>query len=370
VGNRLAQATIVGQAPDAYARLRYGELAIHGHRIEIDMDAEKSIHIVERGNGQYNFRPVVFVDILDGALRGKLVLLRGVVESVASDGFLLCRTHPISHSDGGVRSMAQEREGTRPEDRDDFCVDVEVDPDTSLFDEDGEPIELADVMPDDFAWVLGRFARDDDEDLDFEAEVVQLGDDVLAVDGEVASEVDAQDRFDLELDPGQGVVTDDGLLAIQLQDGTKVFRRNGEPLDAEDILVGDRARAAGVLALSSVDDDVLKAAVVVIDVDAMEKLRLDGEITGVASGGARIDVQTDDGNRCVAVPPGARVFEVTHGDDDAFAVDITRADLGVGDVVSVFGKPGSPCFVADAVIVFVDGGGEDDEDDDDDGDDD
>lgn len=40
VGNRLSKVLIVGQGADSYARLRYGELAIHGHRIEIDMDAE------------------------------------------------------------------------------------------------------------------------------------------------------------------------------------------------------------------------------------------------------------------------------------------------------------------------------------------
>jgi lipopolysaccharide export system protein LptA len=38
--NRLAQATIVGAKPSVPARLRYGEMAIHGQRIEIDMDAQ------------------------------------------------------------------------------------------------------------------------------------------------------------------------------------------------------------------------------------------------------------------------------------------------------------------------------------------
>lgn len=32
--------------------------------VELDVDANKSIHIIETGNGEYNFRPVIFVSIL------------------------------------------------------------------------------------------------------------------------------------------------------------------------------------------------------------------------------------------------------------------------------------------------------------------
>ncbi len=39
-GNELVQATIVSPDPTKYARARYGEVAVHGHRIEIDMDRE------------------------------------------------------------------------------------------------------------------------------------------------------------------------------------------------------------------------------------------------------------------------------------------------------------------------------------------
>ena len=39
-GNQLVRATILGADPDRYARVRYGDVAIHGHRIDVDMDAE------------------------------------------------------------------------------------------------------------------------------------------------------------------------------------------------------------------------------------------------------------------------------------------------------------------------------------------
>ena len=45
--------------------------------VVIDIDANKSIHIVETGSGKFNFRPVVKVDIMDGGLPAKLVRMEG-----------------------------------------------------------------------------------------------------------------------------------------------------------------------------------------------------------------------------------------------------------------------------------------------------
>jgi hypothetical protein len=340
--------------PRGSFHVRPGELLL----VQIDVDCGKSIHIVGQGNGGYQFRPVIFADILTGPLHGKLVLLRGTVKEIGSADFLLCDTHPVSQSLGAARTMTSRGDddddhGEDGDGRDDFCSTVDVVSDTSLFDENGDPIELADLQPDDTAWVLGRFVRDGDEDLDFEAEVVQQGDDIEALDGEVASEVGADDRFDLELDAGQGIIVPGNLLAIQLQEGTKVFRRDGQELLPDDITPGDPARAVGVLALSTTEEDVLKAAWVVLDIAALGLQRIEGEIESVANGGARIQVQTDTGTKCVNVPSDARVFEVHHGDTGASAEDIDRSALQAGDEVNVFGTAGGTCFTADTVIVFV-----------------
>ena len=61
--------------------------------LQLDMDAEKSIHVVEkRGGTEYNFRPVVFVTVLDGGgdVLGRLVRLSGRVSGVGTDRFTLC----------------------------------------------------------------------------------------------------------------------------------------------------------------------------------------------------------------------------------------------------------------------------------------
>lgn len=320
-----------------------GELVL----VEVDMDAGKSIHIVETGNGGLRFRPVIFVDVLTGADDGKLVLLEGEVEQVGAAGFLLCDTHSVSREESGVRAMAR-RSG---DDDEDFCVDVRVAGDTTFFDENGDPADLGDVDTGDHASVLGHFAPAG-ESLRFDAEVVMLGDDVLGLDGEVASEVGADDRFDLELDPGQGIVTDDGLLAVALQAGTRLFTRAGDELDPDDLAVGDPARALGVLALSSSDDDVLKAAAVVVDVED-DEAQLEGEIVDVQSGGARIVVDADGGSECVDVPGSADVFAITSDSGSAHVDAIDRSQLREGDVVSVFGEPGGgACLESDTVIVL------------------
>ena len=341
--------------------------------VQIDMDAGKSIHIVETGNGGLRFRPVIFVDILTGADPGKLVLLQGEVEEVDAGGFLLCDTHAVSRQQGGTRVMARrgddddddddgddgdddddddDGDDGDDDDRDDFCVDVRVDGDTSFFDENGDPADLGDVDAGDPASVLGRF-EPAGEELRFEGEVVMLGDDVLALDGDVASEVGADDRFDLELDAGQGIVTDDGLLAIALQPGTRIFTREGDELDPEDLAVGDPARALGVLALSSSDDDVLKAGAVVVDVEAGDEAQIEGEITDVVGGGARILVDTEEsGSECVDVPSSADLFAITSDAGSAHVDAIDRSQLREGDQVSVFGEPDGECLEAETVIVL------------------
>ena len=53
--------------------------------LQIDFDAGNSLHIVEKGNGGFNFRPVVIADVLSVRLPGKLVLLEGVVEELDLD---------------------------------------------------------------------------------------------------------------------------------------------------------------------------------------------------------------------------------------------------------------------------------------------
>lgn len=97
--------------------------------IEIDMDANKSIHIVQAGNSsKYQFRPVVKVKVMDGGLPDKLARIEGTVVDVPADpagSFLVC----------GL-------------DNPDMCIVVNTDDATSIFDADGVQIFELPVVDD------------------------------------------------------------------------------------------------------------------------------------------------------------------------------------------------------------------------------
>jgi hypothetical protein len=330
--------------------------------IQLDMDAGKSIHIVETGHGnKYQFRPVVFVDILTGPFLGKLVLLEGVVDSVddEADTFVLCKTHPVSRPTDDGRATSDY--GDELGDREDRCVTVvpifEGDNKTSFFDENGDPTDFEAVDEGDEASVLGRFMLDrGDEALVFEAEVVHLGN-PLALDGIAETEVDGDDQFLLLIDEGQPVSP--APLLVQLRPGTKVFTRRGIPLPPSKIMVNDPVRATGILDISGADD-LLKAAFIMVDVTAVETDRIRGEISEEPeAGGARLTVMTESDTVCVDVPEAARIFAVELDDGNGLgsAKSIDRSDLRRGDQLSIFGiapETAGDCFTAETVISFID----------------
>jgi hypothetical protein len=330
--------------------------------VQIDIVAGESLHIVETGReDKYQFRPVVFVDILTGPVPGKLVLLEGTVRDVddAEGTFDLCGSHPVSRPKGGDRETEYPDDVPEDED-DDHCVEIvtlDSGNKTSFFEDDGSPAAFDAVDDGDDASVLGRFRReeDDGEDLVFIAEVVQLGN-PLALDGSAASVVGPDDRFLLDLDPGQPIASDDPL-PVLLQQGSKVFTRRGLPLAPSKIEVDDPIRATGVFDRT---DDELKAAFVMVDVMAADRDRIEGVIDeDPEDGGALLQVltETDPDPVCVEVPEDAKVFRISVEEGEGSAEAIDRSELARGDRVNVFGEKGiepDECFLAETVISFGD----------------
>ena len=104
--------------------------------LQLDMDAGNSIHIVTTGSKtEYNFRPVVFIDVINQAFTGKLVRLEGVIADydAIAQTLLLCEalpTHDSSRAD---------------------CAAVELGPDSAFFDNltlEGAAAPLADLLVD------------------------------------------------------------------------------------------------------------------------------------------------------------------------------------------------------------------------------
>jgi hypothetical protein len=96
--------------------------------LQIDLDANKSIHLIQQGNGTYRFRPVVFVDVLTDGLSGKLLRVAGFIGDINDDGFELCRT-----------GMAVEDDDNHDGDHN-HCIQVSANTDTAFFDADGAPM--------------------------------------------------------------------------------------------------------------------------------------------------------------------------------------------------------------------------------------
>jgi hypothetical protein len=117
--------------------------------IQLDFDAKKSIHVVQTGNQEkYNFRPVVFVQIVEGEFDTKLIRQRGTINDldIADGEFKLClievEIQPISSDEDDLRDCV--------------LVDTTTAP-ASIFDDFANPVDLEDLDVGDIVTVVGRF---------------------------------------------------------------------------------------------------------------------------------------------------------------------------------------------------------------------
>lgn len=240
--------------------------------LQLDMDA-KSIHVVQTGNKKhYNFRPVVFIDVIDKNFPAKLVRLEdGVIREInTNDGTLvLCE---FSYG-----------RGARGESDD--CMTVLISRQTSAFDNidndgindvtNGTAIPLNELMIPERegqrpVTIVGRFGSYDHDDRDYpviDALVVELGG-FVELSGTVAS--GASDiRFNMNVDPNQGIQVQ-GELPVALQadpiggNGTKILSRSGELLSSADIIPPRSVMVDGVLLLGN--PDFLNSSLVIVNI--------------------------------------------------------------------------------------------------------
>lgn len=335
--------------------------------VELDMDAEKSIHIVKTGaSGKYIFRPVVFIKILDGLEeKGRLVRVEGVArdKDTEDETFKVC-------PDNTVFRAAKTTTGddtVDPVSLDGRCVPVFVEEDTSFFDNNGEPVEFSFLMNGDFVSVVGKVRFHDDDDwkshwdddgdddgvtkVGVTAEVVEVGD-FLNISGIVRSEVDTEtDRFDFDPDPGQGI-TGDEPLPVEMQDGTKVFTRKGMELTPDEINPGLVALVDGVLVVLGSEADFMRAALVILETDPSETVELTGSVTELDTSERTFTLdRSSEDPVCVKVPEDSYLFLVTVTDGGFTSEEITIDDLSNDQEVTLYGFfDTSGCFVARVVL--------------------
>jgi len=290
---------------------------------EIDMEANKAIHIVSAGNsGKYQFRPVVKANFMDGDLGNlpnKLARLEGTASNVDPAGtFVLC----------DVESP-------------DSCIDVSTNGDTSVFDVDGMDSGFGTLMNGDAVVVIGSYAVDGSILLN--AVVLEIGGTAEQVKGSVVS-TPASSQF-LVLRVGGEEIT------VELQAGTKFYDENGVQA-AESIVIGADVEVEGVQPAKAdiTDPDLIRAALVFIE--AEEDEQTSGTIIVPRDAVTRSFglTQTGGGDICVRVNDDADILLV-----DIAASEVTMAtfaELAVGQVIDLFGVM-SDCFDANEVIVDV-----------------
>jgi hypothetical protein len=291
--------------------------------IEIDVDANKSIHIVQAGNsGKVNFRPVVRVNIFDAGMPHKLARLEGAVSGdpdMAAGTFALCSIDAPDH-----------------------CVDVATSGMTSFFDDAGLYTNFGSLADGDMVVVIGEYGSDP---IVLNALVVENGGNAEQITGTVASNP-AESQF--------LVLTIDGLdYIVELQSGTKFYDASG-PITGDLIALGDRVEVEGVIPAKAdpEDPDMIRAALVFLEANEAEQLS--GTIAaGTLDADTRsFELTTDGGPVCVRVAEMASVLLVNT--TDAIVTAGAFADLADDQVVDLFGATAEDaCFDADEVIVDV-----------------
>lgn len=367
--------------------------------LEIDMDAKMAVKVVFAGASEkVIFRPVVFVRVLnDPSDMEKLARVHGTIrEFLSDDSFVLCTEE--------IRSDDLDSDSDRDGRSDDTCVTVNLFGDTSAFDAMGDPVDLSFPMVGDPVTVVGQLAvtggghggsdvdsdsdsdsdpdggppfpvppggsdGDGDSDSEFHLDEAGIRLDAIVLEigplgtfprlaGEVATAVDAMtDRFDLDLDPGQGFM-DPATPSVLLQDGTAVLARDGFRIERSAIEPGVRADVDGVIDESTLPETI-RSALVLLGIPEEAETRVGGVIADLDPPSDDLSLITvDEGAVCVELLPDARILLLMDDGSTAVSREVTLADLANGLEAEAFGMfvPGDDCLQAETLIALADEG--------------
>jgi hypothetical protein len=297
--------------------------------VELDMDANKSIQVVQTGNSKYRMRPVVFVEFSNTEVPDKLTRIDGTITEIADSAagsFVLC-----SSADA------------------DTCIDVFLTTDGCVFDAAGIPTEPTALVVDNEVVVIGRYSRAGN-DIVLDAIVVEQGP-AGQVTGTVNTLPDDTDTF-LMIDGGENEVL------VELQDGcTQVIGPDGAIVGAEGLAIGQGIEVEGVEIAPETEGDpaMLRAALIIIDGDDAEET-----VAGTIAEPFNEDTlsfflvtSTDASSGVTAVLNPEPKITVIESDgtirDGTFAVDIMG---GAGNAAEAFGELGTDAFFHAREVIF------------------
>ena len=258
--------------------------------LQLDIDAGKSIHIIANKKG-FNFRPVIFVDVVNQDFDSKLVRLSGKITEIDSDQQSLLLCHAIPHE--SMNNLG--------------CVKVRFNTDYSAFFDsnapwDGAPRAISDLLVKTnvgeqltvVGWAESGAKADNDDDkpaeyyplLHLDALVAELGE-FLQVQGEVAEIPDDTGVFAMTVSSGPVKIDSTDTLNVMLQpgdsdiNGTRIVSKSGVLLEPADIEKFQPVQVDGVLQVIQDSDLLLKSALVIIDKGALGVEQVTGVIQSV-----------------------------------------------------------------------------------------
>ena len=382
--------------------------------LQLDIDAGNSIHIVGNNKG-YQFRPVVFVDVLSEEFEPRLVRLEGEIVNidVELEQFLICDAIP---------SQTDDYNG---------CVEVQLGDDSAFFDNEtysgdaralsellteenigktiavvglpqhwteaplkgkkvppghyppaGEcklwevgvppgqqsaPIDcddVPDILPDGILLVTHDGPQVDRHHpfMKVDGLAVELGE-FLQVEGEVTTDADAS-SFTMTVSSGGPIITADAL-GVTLQgstdaiNGTRILSKTGEVLDSTAVVVPTPVEVDGTLELISGSDPLLKAALVVLDIEASENSeQVTGIVLSIEDDTLFIDPENDTvcgvttDNLAVALAEDLEILTVTITDD--LSEIETGGTLAVDQTVGMNGECDGSAYSTDNLVIVED----------------
>lgn len=308
-----------------------------GHlMIELDVDAEKSIHIVETGKG-YNFRPVIFVNIL-GEEELKLTILDGKVLAKTDTGFQLCKVDAVEVNDS--------------------CLAVLISENTVVQDETIVVVTADAIDNEDIVTVLGKVGAQNVSALHVVLAAADKSVNNQALfSGDATSVVDLDSNFDMKTDDDNSVVLPDTSLTVTIADGARVFDRFGTVVTQDKIAIGTEVDVFGLAMPDLSAISKVKAAFVIYG-DDVESINITGTIADIYGTESKISVTVVDGattvNKCVAIE-SAHLLLLKIVNDDIVREEITINDLRIGMLVDVYSDnkdEGLSCMPADVVLVI------------------
>jgi len=331
--------------------------------LQLDIDAGKSIHIVDNKNG-FNFRPVIFIDVVNQGVDSKLVRLTGEIAKIDVDeqSFLLCRAIPNQNMDNLG------------------CVNIHLDENSAFFDNQkygGEPRSIDELLAEDKLglevtvvgwpefWINSNYDYDPGDQyyplMQLDALVVELGE-FLQVEGSVA--VDADPAGFAMTVSSDGLTITDSTLAVMFQpgddevNGTRIVSKSGEILEPIDVKVPLPVQVDGTpyKFLDSVSS--LKAALVIIDKSVLDAEQVTGVIHSVETGALTLapdaDVVCDAATEqlMVGLADEVEILTVTITQDSAL---IAPGDvLAEGQTVGMNGSCEVTGYQTDNVVIIDD----------------